>query len=98
MPKRNSNNLDVDHPLQGEVKAIDFICYNNHLLGQVLTIIDALGLQPDQKKATKDLIKRAMWSNYDPVWGWMNDLRKAKEGKLDGQYIQFPYSDSHSVE
>ena len=34
------------------------------MVGQVLTIIDSLGLKDTQEKATKDLLKQAMYGIY----------------------------------
>lgn len=34
------------------------------LLGQVLTIIDGIGLQEKQEKAVKDMIKRAFYGDF----------------------------------
>lgn len=85
-------------PLQAMIQAIDLICYNNSLVGQTLTIIDATGLDRDQKKAIKDLIKQAAWRNYDIVWRWMNDVRNAEGKKEGGSYLNFPFQDSTSLD
>lgn len=36
----------------------------NHLLGELLTVIDALGLKENQEKSVKDIIKQKVWSSF----------------------------------
>jgi hypothetical protein len=39
----------------------------NHLMGQVLTLVEASTIDPEQRKAAKDLYKQT-------VWGWYTGL------------------------
>ena len=35
------------------------------IIGKIITLIEVLGLNPNQEKATKDLIKQAVWDTID---------------------------------
>lgn len=46
----------------------------SQLEGRILTIIDASIAEPRQNKATKDLIRQAIWFN------WANQLDRVEDG------------------
>jgi hypothetical protein len=56
-----------------------------HVLGRVLTAIDASALNARQSKAVKDTIKNLMWDTYQRIHSWMCD-----NAHKDGT-IPFPY-------
>lgn len=97
--------LPPSAPLEAMVKAQDFLSYNNTLVGKILTIIDATGLQPDAKKAVKNLIKSEMWTSYDWVWRWMNKVRQEEiedalhsPGLVGRTLPPFPFDRMESLE
>lgn len=47
-----------------------------HLEGKLLTLIDAISSNPEQRKATKDLVKEA-------VWGWRRHLKELESEGSD---------------
>lgn len=40
-----------------------------YLLGRVLTMIEAIGLNSGQEKAFKDIIKQEIWYLWENPWG-----------------------------
>src|SRR5438046_2764480 len=61
------NILTLNEPLRATITSGNLVAYNNSLIGHILTVIDATGLEREQKKAVKDLIKQSMWKHYDIV-------------------------------
>lgn len=43
----------------------------NNLIGEVLTLVEVLGLTVAQEKSIKDLIKRSVWSQFDVEWSYV---------------------------
>jgi hypothetical protein len=84
------NPMVFNQELKAEVSASDFISYNNAILGEVLTLVDASLPESDQRKALKSLIKQCMWRNYDLVWKWLNEQK-------NGSGSTFPLSSPGSL-
>lgn len=87
--------------LEAKVSAADFISYNNNLLGRILTVIDATGLEPEAKKAVKSLIKQDMWATYHIVWKWLNEIVDIDAGVEEGKgqsYPPFPFDNMAHIE
>lgn len=38
------------------------------MVGDVLTILEVLGMSEPQAKAVKDIVKREMWDHHEDVW------------------------------
>ncbi len=53
--------LPSEYKIEGRLSTEEDV---KHLLGRVLTIIDASISDIEQKKAVKDLIKEEIWGNY----------------------------------
>ena len=47
--------------------------YNQHLLGEMLTIVDAVVVDKVQNKATKDIVKNSFNKNYLKARNWCID-------------------------
>jgi hypothetical protein len=68
-------------------------CTFNCLQGEILTIIDALGMSKEQSKALKDIIKNGIWSNYRDMYAAIvtdEELVKIgfqSQGSLENQLI-----------
>lgn len=62
-------------PVVGEVGVLDNVEINyadaDHIIGRLLTVVDATFSDPQQRKAQKDLVKRE-------VRDWMDDLYRCK--------------------
>lgn len=59
-----------------ENKIVKYIIYPvqvSSLEGKILTLIDAIILDKEQKRATKDLARQM-------IWGWLEDKDKMEEG------------------
>jgi len=41
----------------------------DYFLGRILTMIETLGLNENQEKAFKDIIKQEVWSLWEQPWG-----------------------------
>ncbi|HJT55887.1 MAG TPA: hypothetical protein VJ761_05295 [Ktedonobacteraceae bacterium] len=65
-----------------------------HVLGRVLTILDASIADSRQCKAAKDLAKQAIWAAFFEVKEWMEKNARNTENPT----TVFPFSDNRSVE
>lgn len=93
--------VDYSTPLKANVHVEDLIAYNNHVMGEVLTLIDSSIPESTQQKALKSLIKQSMWRAYNEVWEWMNEVRRIEDGNKDGSgqtNPQFPFYDTRSLD
>lgn len=87
----NPNNLSADGLPHADMTSAMLSAYNNNLVGKILTIVDATGLEEKAKKAVKDLIKSATYDAFFIVKDWM------QEGN-EGKGSNFPYDHNYSLE
>ena len=75
-------NIEKDEPVAKFEMDFEFV-FNNlrshrkHIEGKVLTIIDASISDHEQRKAMKDLVRKAIWEED----GWIKSLLNVAEGK-----------------
>ena|SRR5665811_896783 len=90
MSKEETNQLfdSYETPTMGLRELRD---YTNFLSGKVKTIVDASIEDPQRRKAIKDLVHNAIWSEtYTPSMEWAQS-----QGK--GQGSSFPFSHSGAL-
>lgn len=67
-------------PLNYEIVAIVPNYWISHLEGQVLTLIETLGLQEKQEKAFKDIFREKLWKWYEGA-----DKRKMLLSRIENE-------------
>lgn len=58
------------------ITAGEMIKYHKHLLGKLLTFIDAINGDREQKKAQKDFFRQLVWDTHGILNEWMYDNRQ----------------------
>lgn len=56
----------------------NILSLEGHILGKVLTIVDASVANIDQREAMKMLIKEAVWDTTNLVTKWMSEQEEGK--------------------
>lgn len=60
------------------VESKHWTSYTKHILGQVLTIMEAAITDKDQIRAVKSLIEQTIWNNNEYLQKWMYDQQEGK--------------------
>jgi hypothetical protein len=91
IPVQPSNVRYGNH--KGVVESKDFTALFNHILGEMLTIADASFTDKEQRTAVKEMIKRTIWSNYEPLQVWLHHEEHKKEHKCEEEHppVVFPF-------
>ncbi len=63
--------------------------YNSRLQGELLTIIDAIIADKDQRKAAKDLVKRATREHYNDIWNSISFFMGHFTDQFEGETIDY---------
>lgn len=64
---------------KGVVESRNFTALFNHILGEMLTIADASFTDQEQRNAVKEMMKRTIWSNYEPLQEWLHHEEHKEE-------------------
>lgn len=72
-----------------------------HLIGKVLTIVDATAQDPEQRKAIKDMVNDAFYgpSYWNNIRGWVDGFAKANgiEKLYEFETLTAPTTDNNDI-
>lgn len=79
------------HVLGANISINNLDAYNKHVIGRILTIIDASLPPGRQTDSIKQLIKQDSWAARDKVWSWMSHQSYDEKTGM-GTASSFPFS------
>lgn len=75
---------------EAPVKSSHMVLYTRHLLGKLLTFVDAMVMDPQQRKAQKDMLKEMLWNEHGIVNEWMYEERTREVLNTTGEWAHVP--------
>lgn len=91
IPLRSSTSITLSSDdcgyAHGDMYIHNLDAYNKHLIGRILTLLEASIQDGKQLNALKNLVKQDFWNARDVVWKWMSVDHSEEPNNFDS----FPF-------